>query len=398
MKRNRTLVKKFSIVFIVFVLVFGLCACSKDDNRESDKPDAGNPTESTAENPMGNTSSTEIKPGEDPDQNATTGTSTTAPIINGNVEIEDKPYLLPASATVDDYKNAALQLKNYHLDIDQKYKAFTDSVEAARDNGADALDRGMTILAEYFFNYSGASVTAVRNAIDVILAKKNIVPDSEAGFTEWNDIFSISYVNPAAYHMYSLSEKALGNTDKANELSELEELNEDNMPEGIALFDNLAELSDNELLNLREKLVAYEDYIYEISPVAPTGWEACGYEFMEEFYMAALQYCALTQDYTGALGYSLGLLRVNPLDTAAYKLAAVNAMQIKDYETAWYVIESSLPLDETGEMFTLGASLWTALDSKEIAQDLIEVALSLNISSEDKETCEQLQKMMKEGK
>ncbi|MCR5205264.1 MAG: hypothetical protein K6E47_09415 [Lachnospiraceae bacterium] len=394
--------KKLSRV-LAFILIMSLLTlsvgCSKEDNQPTENPSADSNGENNTDNSSGTnqsgtgnsvTGQDASNQGSNSQGSASTDASDAKPDLIQSYEI-------PLSTSLEEYSKAYDQLKTYHVNVPADYKPFFDYAEKLRDIGVEYKSVGANIAGEYCIHFAGSCVTSVRNCIDEILKKRGINVE-EGIYTDWKDIVSINYTCPVPYYMQSLYNVYAGNMDAGKEFYELAKLNEQSFPDGIQKLEGIVNLSDDELKTLRQELVNFENYLYDIYPAIPTGWETTGYEFMPEFFLLAYEVCFQMEDYENALVYADEAVRCNPLDTQMYKVAALTASMLNDDESMWYYISNGLMIDNAeGDLITLAVVFWVTVEDYDMAEKYLAMAHMGTLSPENEQTVKNAEAKMKEA-
>lgn len=393
--------KKLSRV-LAFILIMSLLTlsvgCSKKDSQPAGNPSADSNGENNTGNPSGKDqngteNSITEQDSSNPDSNSQDSDSSDDTEVRPDIV---KSFEIPLSTSLEEYSKAYEQLKNYHPSVPAEYKAFFDYAEKLRDIGVEYKSVGANIAGASCIHFAGCMVTSVRNCIDEILKKRGVTIE-EALYTDWNDIVSINYTCPVPYYMQSIYQVYAGDMDTAKEFYTLAKLNEINMPEGLAKLENITSFSDDELKSLRKELVGFEDYLYDIYPCIPTGWETTGYECMPEFFVSAYYYCFELEDYENALVYADEAIKVDPLNEQMYKVAALTAIEIGDPESAWYYLKNGIMLDNAdGDIITLAATFWASVEDYDNARYYLDMARMGSVSRENDTTLKNLEAKLKE--
>lgn len=384
--------KKLSRV-LAFILILSLltlsAGCSTNDDQPAGKPSADSDAGNDKNDQSGNDQSSQGN------QAVDQGSETVDP---SNIQADMiRSFEIPLSTSLDEYSKAYDQLKNYHLNVPDDYKPFFDYAEKLRDIGVEYKSVGANIAGEYCIHFAGSCVTSVRNCIDEILKKRGISVE-DGIYTDWKDIVSINYTCPVPYYMQSIYNVYAGNMDAGKELYELAKLNQESFPDGIQKLEGIVNLSDDGLKSLREELVNFENYLYDIYPAVPTGWETTGYEYMPEFFALAYEVCFQMEDYENALVYADEAVRCNPLDTQLYKVAALTASLLNDDQSMWYYISNGLMLDNAeGDIVTLAVVFWITVQDYDMAEQYLEMAHMGTLSDENAQTIRNAEAKLKEA-
>jgi tetratricopeptide (TPR) repeat protein len=394
----KKLSRVLAVILIMSLLTLSV-GCSKNDSQPAGNPSADSNGENNTGNPSGK------------DQNGTENSITGQDSSNTGSNSQDsnssdisevqpdiiRSFEIPLSTSLEEYSKAYEQLKNYHVSVPTEYKAFFDYAEKLRDIGVEYKSVGANIAGEYCIHFAGSCVTSVRNCIDEILKKRGISVE-DGIYTDWKDIVSINYTCPVPYYMQSVYNVYAGNMDDGKKFYELAKLNEESFPDGIQKLEGIVNLSDDELKSLREELVNFENYLYDIYPAIPSGWETTGYEFQPEFFVMAYYYCLEMEDYENALVYADAAVRNNPLDTQLYKVAAVTATMLNDDESMWYYISNGIMLDNAeGDIVTLAVTFWVSVQDYDMAKNYIEMAHMGNLSAENEQAIKNAETLIKEA-
>lgn len=392
--------KRLIVIILVLSLAVVSFGCSKDEPDSHQGTPTGTEQQGTdvTTTPSGNAGSDVTNPGNS--QGSAVGSDILGPSKSDVMDVQPDArnvFEIDLATDLSEYGKAYDALKEYHVNVPNEYKEYFDYAEKLRDIGVEYKSVGANIAGAYCIHYAGCMVTSVRNCIDEILKKRGISVE-DGIYSDWKEIVSINYTCPAPYYMQSVYNVYAGDMDAAKEYYSLAKLNEEGFPDGIAKLENISSLSDDELKNLRNELVNFENYLYDIYTCIPTGWETTGYEFMPEFFVGAYYYCFEIEDYQNALVYADAAVRNNPLDVQLYKVAALTAMQIGDLDTAWDYISNGIMIDNAaGDIVTLAAAFWVSEGDYDKAKTYLDMARMGSVSAENEKSLKNVENKIKEA-
>ena len=299
-------------------------------------------------------------------------------------------YETDLSLDIDEYgKQLYNNLKKYDIQVTEDYSEFKNTLIKSRDEGINALSYGFIVFSDHYLYYSGSCASSVRLCADMILKSRGKDVDDDGLFNDWYTVSNISFASPAYYLMNSVYEKYLGNDEKAEKLMEKGKIEPLFYPEGIDVFFDMAEWSDEKLLELRNGLADYERYLYSISYPEILGIERIsGLECYPEQYLLSYNLAIEAEDYEGAYRFIRAAISVAPDYADLYRLAAQSAFFLADYDNAWDYTCQGLMFDaENPELNTWAALILTVFDEYEDAKYFAEKALAGDICDSDRTIC-----------
>lgn len=230
------------------------------------------------------------------------------------------------------------------------FDLYVETVSQLKVKGDEYTENGMPLQAEYYYSIAGASISALRFAIDNLIVLKGggdglaaVVGDA---YGDWDTIASISYVSPYPYYFEGLVYHVQGQMEEASECYR-NAIQNPNFPEGGLSFYFLNDLSIDELLVLKEDLVAMENSIYATYTPTFSSLERNPLYFSDA-YLRAAALEALRQhpaDTVAAQTYYSMALKVNPFDPKNFTALALLAIESGDVESAVYYINEGLWID-----------------------------------------------------
>lgn len=234
------------------------------------------------------------------------------------------------------------------------YDQYVTTMGQLKEKGDYYIENGMTLQAQYSYGIAGASISALRFAIDNILYLKgesenlsDVVGDA---YGDWETIAAISYASPYPYYFEGLLYHIQGEEDEAKECYKNAIMNPNFPQKGFSLYD-LNDLSVEELLALKEELVLLEKSIYAAVKLDLNTCQRNPMNF-NDGYLRALAKEALGKDpvdYEGAQQYYMAALQVNPFEPKNFASLALYAIYMEDIDAALYYTNEGLWIDEDDE-------------------------------------------------
>ena len=238
------------------------------------------------------------------------------------------------------------------------YHDFISVMKEIKERGDKTAELGLPVHSEYYYSFAGASVSALRYAVEYILWLKG-EGDTLASFTSgsrytgWAQIAEINYASPYPSYFEGLLLEIQGKYEEATEPYAWASVMPAFPEEGLDFY-YLKKMSVESLYDLRDTLVAVEDEIYaSYSPVL-TGAEWDRNMFDVEYLAAKSRDEVQNADYEKALWYAKNALKADPFTESVWQNAATCAMYALDLELMGGYVDEGLaifPQDETLLMF-----------------------------------------------
>lgn len=360
--------KRIFCILICLALLSGLVGCSKDESQQTSDSQTSS---QSSENQTGNDSATD-----------------TSQKQNGT-EIESvEPVAFAMFAdnklfghTSKDYADAMLSYKSLKLELGAGFEGFCSQVNEMYDKGIDYMGLGIPYCTQFGLGFAQGSAAALRYAVELQLKDKGISVETDKRLPDdWNSIYGISYTTPVPFYMEALSIEK-NDSEQAEFLRTQGGLNylaEEMIPD-VTLIQNADEIS---LKTLYEKLTAYEEEIFDISPIVPNIIEERdGYYFSSDFHVIATSWYLENSDMASAVSSAEKVILTNPFDISLYTYAAQVALTAGDYNAAVGFINNGLLLDENnGDINLFAAILAYGKADNDLAVEYLEKAVKNGVS------------------
>ena len=209
------------------------------------------------------------------------------------------------------------------------FKIIDSSIEYGKKFEALIMDE----TAAYFYGFAGASVSAMRLAVEKILWLKGEGDDFDslaAGsrYTDWDVIAEICYASPYPYYFEGLIHSIQGEDEEAAHDYACASVM-GNFPEKGLDFYYFKSMSVSKLYDLRDKLRGYEDRIYaEYRPVI-YGYERTPYNFSADYLCADAMELLDAGKYEEAVIPALYAVRIRPKAVESW-ICAITAATYAD--------------------------------------------------------------------
>ena len=237
------------------------------------------------------------------------------------------------------------------------YRDFIAVMKEIKERGDKTAQLGLPVNSEYYYSFAGASVSALRYAVEYILWLKG-EGDTRASFmadsryTGWETIAEINYASPYPSYFEGLLLEVQGKYEECLEPYAWASVMPMFPEEGIDFY-YLKKMDVASLYELRDELRDLEDTIYGAYTPVLTGAEWDRGLFDAEFLVARSYDCVQSGDYSAALRYAKNALKADPFNVTVWHSAAMCAMYALDLELMGEYVDEGLaifPQDETLRM------------------------------------------------
>ena len=238
------------------------------------------------------------------------------------------------------------------------YKDFITVMKEIKERGDKTAELGLNVNSEYYYSFAGASVSALRYAVEYILWLKGEGDTLESftsgsRYTGWAAIAGINYASPYPSYFEGLIYEVQGKYEECAEPYAWASVMPMFPKEGLDFY-YLKNMSVGSFYALRDELRALEDAIYGAYVPLPGGAEWDRNMFDAEYLSAMSRESVQSADYESALRYAKQALKADPFNAAVWHNAAMCAMYALDLELMGEYVDEGLaifPGDETLLMF-----------------------------------------------
>lgn len=255
-------------------------------------------------------------------------------------------------------RQTSSETKEEQIGDGTSYRDFITVMSETKEKGDKTAELWLPVNSEYYYSFAGASVSAMRYAVENILLSKSeggtlesLTADSP--YVGWETIAEINYASPYPSYFEGLVLEVQEKYEESVEpyaLSSIMPL----FPEEGLDFSYLAEMSVSSLRELRDTLRELEDSIYAVYTPVLTGVERDPDMFDPEYLIVKSAESVEREDYVKALWYAKNALKADPFDVTVWHNAAMCAMYALDLELMGQYVDEGLaifPQDETLLMF-----------------------------------------------
>lgn len=238
-------------------------------------------------------------------------------------------------------------------DSTSPYPQFIKSMIEIKEMGDYYNENGMQFQSQYFYGLAGSSISAMRHAIDNILALKGeeeLVDLKDNPYKDWESIGAISFVSPYPYYFEGLIYHIQGNESMAQELYKSAILNSNFPKDGISFY-YLNELSTDKLLEVWNELYTMESEIYNV--FNPEAYEIDRHPMnYNDEYLRAKAKDILEQapnNYSEARKYYHAALMANPFELKNFACCAVISIFEDDINAAINYVNEGFWIEDDNE-------------------------------------------------
>ena len=247
--------------------------------------------------------------------------------------------------------NASGRENGAETDVETVLYAFIDAAVSLFEDGATPAD----VLADYFNGTAGATLSAMRLAVDCLLELKGAALPKENRPDDWDQIASLGWASPYPYVFEGIVHEAKGDFDAALSCYEKASYNP-MLPEESVYLKLMADLDVNQLQGLRKKLTEIEDMYFASYPRANHGIPRSEFNYSSSYLrLQGLEVLKENPDALhSALGYYFAALRANPFDGDTYAVIVMLYVYLNDSEEASYWLVLGRLLDpENGALIKI---------------------------------------------
>ena len=234
-----------------------------------------------------------------------------------------------------------------------QYVLFAQAMTDMRDAGTDLAERGFDFQSQSMYAFSGASLSAMRYAVENILFLRgeggsldNLTGNGR--YAGWDDIAALSYASPYPYYFEGLLSQIKGDNGRAKSCYKAALLNPAYPADGVD-FLYLKDMGTSDLYKLRNDLLAREDAVYSLYTPNPSKIARDAYNFFPEYLRAKAKEALDNGNGAGALAFAKAAALNDSFDVLNYRSAALCAILAGELETAAEYINAGLiyaPEDE----------------------------------------------------
>ncbi|MBO4229903.1 MAG: hypothetical protein J5938_06105 [Clostridia bacterium] len=245
---------------------------------------------------------------------------------------------------------------------------FFKLIEESEKYGQKFDNLLMDETAAYFYGFSGASVSAMRLAVERLLWLKGEGDDFDsltAGsrYTDWDEIAEICYASPYPYYFEGLIFDVQGKSEEAAKAYASAAVM-GNYPEKGLSFRYLAGKSTADLYALRDKLRGYEEEIYGLYRPVLHGYGRSPYNFSAEYLCADAMELLDAGKYAEAMVPACYALRIRPTEPECWICAITAAAYADEAYKATKWLEEALRYHPDHEGLNALASSFVDISSR----------------------------------
>ena len=240
-------------------------------------------------------------------------------------------------------------------DTAQITDAYINGFSKLLNQGNDYTELGLQLQADYAYGWAAASVSAMRCCVDNLLSLKSagqpLEENSDGRLVNWDKIASMNYASPYPWYFEGLVLNAQNKNAEAKACYEQALLNPAFSAKQDEALSVMLAMSEKALKNLKEKLTALEDEIFEVYTPSDTIYPRVALGF-DEIYLRTLAGECLTanpEDYRGALRHYEAALKVNPFEGDNFVGCALMHLYLDETDAAFFYVNEGLYVDPNHE-------------------------------------------------
>ncbi|MBQ1846634.1 MAG: hypothetical protein II135_01385 [Clostridia bacterium] len=223
---------------------------------------------------------------------------------------------------------------------------FLEIVSQCEKYGKKFDDLLMEETAAYFYGFAGASVSAMRLAVEKILWLRGEGDDFDSltegsRYKDWNTIAEICYASPYPYYFEGMIHEMQGESDAARSCY-VNAAMMYNYPEKGLDFYYLKNAPISELYDLRGELCGYEDRIYGEYRPTLYGYERTPYNSSPEYLCADATELLDAGRYDEAMIPAVYAVRIRPTEPECWICAITAASYANEAYKATKWLEEAL--------------------------------------------------------
>ena len=248
---------------------------------------------------------------------------------------------------------------------------FISIMRSIKEHGDQTTQLGLQATGEYYYSFAGASVSALRYAVEYILWLKGEGDTlasftSDSRYTGWDTIAEINYASPYPSYFEGLLLEIQGKYDESIKPYAAASIMPLFPDEGLDFY-YLKKAEVAELYQLRNRLRELEDQIYAAYTPELTGRAWNRQWFSAEYLVGLSSDSVKNEDYTEALMYARLALKADPFSADVWSNAAACALLAQDLPlTGSYVDEGLAIFPEEERLLELRRSFLRAGEGMEV--------------------------------
>ena len=250
------------------------------------------------------------------------------------------------------------------------YTSFIEVMRQIKEFGDRTSEYGLTVNAEYYYSFAGASISAFRYAVECILWLKgegdtldSFTADSR--YSGFDRIAEINYASPYPSYFEGLLYEVQGKYDECVTPYAYASIMPMFPEEGLDFY-YLKKMSIDGLYELRDSLREVEEEIYGVYSPVLTGHEWDRKLFDTEYLLGMSASEISESEYESALFYAKQALKSNPFIERSWQNAAACAMYAEQLELMGEYVEEGLAIfPEDEKLLILKQVLIDALNKVE---------------------------------
>ncbi len=236
------------------------------------------------------------------------------------------------------------------------YTDFMNVMREIKKYGDITSEKGLTSFSEYYYSFAGASVSALRYAVETILWLKgeggsfdDFVSDSR--YAGWDRIAEINYSSPYPSYFEGLLLEVQGKSEECLDPYAVSSIMPMFPEEGLDFY-YLKKMDVSALYELRDELREIEDSIYSAYSPSLTGrdWDRL---YFDPEYLIALSYESVeAADYDSAFFYARQALKDDPFEPVVWHNAVMCALCAGEFALAGQWVDEGLAAFPDDEQLT----------------------------------------------
>lgn len=251
------------------------------------------------------------------------------------------------------------------------YTAFIDTMTVIKGYGDKMSELYMPVQSEYYYSFAGASVGALRYAVEYILYLRGEGTDlasftKDSKYSGFDRIAELNYSSPYPSYFEGLILDMQGKTNEAQRPYAIASIMPQFPEEGLDFW-YLKTMEISKLYELRDSLRAFENSLYEVYAPRLTGGEWNRNYFDTEYLVASIHDALNAKDTAKAKTLVNHALKVDPFDVLVWRSAVLVAIGDGDLETAGAYLDEGLSIFPNDEML-LGFKQGIVSAAEEVGQ------------------------------
>lgn len=237
------------------------------------------------------------------------------------------------------------------FDVMEIVDAYVGGFNKFYELGEEYKEQGLQLQADYAYGWAAASISSMRYCVDCLLYSGGGAngPGNVTGGrkSDWDEIAAMNYTSPYPWFFEGLVLQVQGMNEDAALCYEKALMNPAFDAENGEILKILAEMPEDELKGLKNRLTGLEDSIFAAYTPEPGNYPRSELGFDDRYLRAKAQETLRKKetDYRGALRHFEAALKVNPFEGDNFVGCALMSLYLDDIDGTFFYVNEGLYID-----------------------------------------------------